>query len=156
MSDRFEDERKLIDLTFEKRGIKAREKEINKEIAELEERIKERWAAEGTGSLNSLPNADLSLRREGFVKLVGEADSDEAKAARKAAVCEALKAAGYEGYVTEGYNSRSLSSLAKDEHWDRDLPPDLEGLLTFETEHKIVVSKKRKKTTDGQPDQLPA
>lgn len=153
MADRFEKERKIAALTFEKRQIAERAKEINGELEKLEDEVLEQWAAESVKGV-PLTNAVLSMRREGFVKIVlPEGDGDEGKATRKAVICGALKAAGYGEYVTEGYNSKSVSSLAKEEHWDRDLPPELEGVLLFEPKYKIVVKAKKAKEQEA-PEQL--
>lgn len=152
MADRFEDERKLAALTFEKRQIKDREKEINKEIAELEEKILERWEMEG---LRGAPLADatLSMRKDGYIKLVTA--GDRATPAEKAAVGQALKDAGYGHLVTEGFNSRSVSSVAKEERWDKSLPPELEGKIKYEPGYKIVVTEKKQDTDDdGAPEEL--
>lgn len=151
--DRFPDERKFADLTLEKRKISAREREINAELRELEERILERWEAEGLRGV-PLTSGRLSLRKEGFVRVARA--GDEATTEEKAAAAEALKAAGYERYVTEGFNSRSVSKLAREEHWDRDLPPELEGKLTFEPEYKVRFEKPRKDKDAEEPEQLAA
>lgn len=152
--DRFEDERKFAALTEEKRGLAKREKKINGELREIEERIKERWEAEGTRKI-PLSNGTLSLRKEGYIKIERDHDGDPTPE-EKAAVAQALKEAGYDSYVTEGFNSRSVSKLAREEHWDRDLPPELEGKIKFEPEYKIRFEKPRKKNKDAEPEQLDA
>ena len=149
MSDRFEDERKLVALTFEKRDIKKREKEINGEIRDLEARILERWEAEALTGV-PLTNATLSMRKDGYVRIVSEGDDPTAE--EKAAICEALIAAGYPEYVTTGFNSRSVSSLAKEERWDKSLPPELEGKLKYDPPWKIVVRAKKPKEDDTAED----
>lgn len=149
MSDRFEDERKLAALTFEKRDLKKREKEINGEIRDLEERILERWEAEAVTGV-PLTNATLSMRKDGYVQIVAEGDDPTPE--EKAAICEALIAAGYPEYVTTGFNSRSVSSLAKEERWDKNLPPELEGKLKYDPPWKIVVRAKKPKEDDAAED----
>jgi hypothetical protein len=151
LADRFEKERRFAALKAEKDGLKEREKEINKELRELEEQILEDWAAESVTGV-PLTDVSLSLRRAGFIKL--NIAGDRATPEEKAAICQALKDAGYGEYVSEGYNSRSVSTLAKDEHWDRELPPELEGKLTFEPKYEIQVRKKSKKKDDA-GEQLP-
>jgi hypothetical protein len=149
--DRFEEERRFAALTKEKRANAARDKEINAELAELQEKILERWGAEGLRGV-PLTDAKLELRREGWIKV--KATGERATDAEKRAAIEALKAAGHEDLVSEGYNSRSVSSVAREEHWDRDMPPELEEHFTFEPEYKIIVKEVKPKAEDGAPDQL--
>lgn len=148
--DRFERERKFAALKAEKSDIERRKKEINGELAKLQEEILGSWAEEGVRGV-PLDTATLSMRRAGFIKLniVG----DRATPEEKAAICQALKDAGYDEYVAEGFNSRSVSTLAKDEHWDQDLPPELEGKLTFEPSYEICVEKKKTEEAEA-PEQL--
>lgn len=167
--DRFADERKLAELTREKREISKREKEINGKIRELEIKLKARWEQEScrgvplSGIAPTLVeteppvDATLSLEKQGFIKIVapGADGNDESKAQVKAAICQALKDLNFGEYVTEGYNSRSVSSLAKEDHWDRDMPPELEGLIAFEPSYKIKVSLKKPKTEEA-PESLAA
>jgi hypothetical protein len=148
--DRFKDEREFADLTLEKRGIKEREKEINKQLAELQERILDRWEEEGCRGV-PFDDVTLGMRRGGFVKVIRE--GEDATPEEKAAVCQALKEAGYDEYVSEGFNYQSVTSLAKEERWDLHMPPELEGKLSFEPKFEISVRKKPTKTEDA-PDEL--
>lgn len=150
MADRFEKERKFAALKAEKGELAERTKEINGELETLQEEILEAWAADGVRGV-PLADATLSMRRAGFIKL--EIKGSKATDEEKAAICQALKDAGFGEYVTEGYNSRSVSSLAKEEHWDRELPPELVGKLKFEPKYEISVTKKKPKA-DEAPEQL--
>lgn len=147
-----EKERKFVDLTFEKRDISAREKEINSELRQLNDEIRDQWEEQQKTS-SGLVDANLHLKKEGFVKVVRE--GDKATAEEKQRACDALVAAGHEEYVERGFNSQSVSSLAREEHWDQELPEELKGALTFEPEWKLSVRKKTPKKVDG-PESLGA
>ena len=145
-----EKERKFVDLTFEKRDISAREKKINAELRDLNEDIRDTWEAEGKTS-SGLVDANLHLKKEGFVKVVRQGEKPTAEEKQRA--CDALIAAGHPEFVERGFNSQSVSALAREQHWDQDLPEELKGAISFEPEWKLSVRKKSSKKMDG-PESL--
>lgn len=131
-----EREREFADLGIEKKANAARAKEINARMRELMPLILQHWEAiSKTGSKFS--DATLFMKKSGYIKIIskGEKATDE----EKAAVGEALIAAGYDSLVKPSFNSRSVSSVAKEEHWDQQLPEELKGLLQFDTDYVVEV-----------------
>jgi uncharacterized protein YxeA len=141
-----EDEAKFVANHFEKKRIKEREKEINAEQAEITERVREAWEEQGKTS-SGLTTATLYLKKEGFVKVAREGEN--ATAAEKQRACDALVAADLGEFVERGFNSRSVSTVAREQHWDQELPPELEGALTFDPEWKLAVRKKDSKKAES-------
>jgi hypothetical protein len=140
--DRFAKERKYLRLHNEKKANEKRNKEINGELADLNEDLREAWAEEGVKNI-PLDGQLLYLKKEGWVKVKGLGDeSDDARKAEiKARAIEALKECNYGDYISETYNSQSISSLAREEHWDMNMPEGLEEIFEFEPDYKVAVKK---------------
>lgn len=140
--DRFAKERRYKDLSLEKKAKAKRIKEIGAEMETLGAKLLEQWEVEGVKNL-PLDGQLLYLQKDGYVKLKQRdpEGSDEHNAEVKAAAIAALKSAGYELYVKEDYNSKTVSSLAREEHWDVEMPPELEEHFDFDPHYKIAVKK---------------
>lgn len=140
--DRFAKEREYLALHNEKKANEARNKEINKDLEKLNEEIREAWAADGLKNC-PLDGQLLFLKKEGWVKVVGlgEEENEERKAEIKARAIAALKESGYEAFVAEAYNSQSISAVAREEHWDKEMPEGLEEIFEFEPDYKVAVKK---------------
>lgn len=88
-------------------GAKAEVKRLEEKKKRLTELIVAEFSAEGTQSQKiktSFGLVTVHLRRELWAGHAGE----------KQALCDALKACGYTGYVSEGFNVQSVTALAKE------------------------------------------
>lgn len=140
--------REYADLELEKRRISDREKEINKRMRELKPRLLD---ALDRGGVRNVPIAGLAtvgLRRSGWARVVKDNPAREkATEAEKRRAIAALKEAGLDDLVTEGFNTHTVSALFR--RWDeagQDPPPELAGAIEFDVEYELSVTGAKQKT----------
>lgn len=126
----------FAELTKEKRTIDARKKDINKRLGELEPQVLDGFERDKIRSINLSGLGTLHLRKEGWVRVVKK--GKDATAAEKRRAIEALRSAGFEQYVEEGFNTQSLSAHFREITQDGEqLPAELEGAIRFDTSFKL-------------------
>lgn len=150
--------KRFAELTVEKRELKARERAINDELADLEERLLDDYAELGTDSMRADVGEDrytLYLSPDlwaGPIKS-GINDRGEPQATDDdwSAANDALRAAGLGDYLHERFNVQSFSSWLRgfrDEHgpnWRDVLPDELIEALNIDDRMRVRMVKGAKK-----------
>lgn len=119
---------RFVTLSSEEKRLKEELEEIKKEKAKLEPFLLEAMAESSIGSMKILDKT-IYIDRRLWAKY-----EDRGKA------IEALKKAGYSSYVTETFNSNSLSALIREfEANGEGFPKEFDGAITKNEVFKLKV-----------------
>lgn len=122
----------FVSLAQQRRELEAKLDTVVHRIGELEPRVLEEMADAGIPSFRHASGCTVYTERKIWAKIAAGATKED--------VVEALKAAGYDMYVTETYNTNSVSALLRE--WERDnqpLPVQLEGKIEASEVYKAKV-----------------
>lgn len=121
---------RFVELWGRKRQLREELKETDAELRQLDEAIRENVMAPlGLLSLRR-PEGTLSIRRD--VRASGGGD--------RAKATEALKRAGYAEYVSENFNSQSVSALVRELLSGLDESHDEETLLNLDFDDRVKLA----------------
>ncbi len=111
---------RFTELAREKRDLEAREKVVKREMGELEKQILDDFEA-GRVQNTRVNGMTVFLHRQLWA---GAKDGDRAR------LVAALKAAGLEEYVSETFNSQSLSAWVREQDaTGSELPPEVQDAI---------------------------
>lgn len=140
----------FVALTVLRKDLDKHLRRIKAEIADREAELLADYSDRGIkGEKDDRTGASVHIIRHVRAGVVNDpAADDEGKAAAKAKACEALKAAGLEAYVAEGFNASSLAAYFRAER-DREIavrqaagnlePVDVSALLPAELQGHIYL-----------------
>ena len=95
---------RYVELDARKRELKDEQKQLNAEMRELGDKILRDFEREGIQNLN-INGVTLYVHRQLWAGAAGD----------KQQACEALKRAGLLDYVTENFNTQSLSAWVREQ-----------------------------------------
>lgn len=140
----------FVALTVLKKDLDKQLRRIKNELATREEEILADYLGRGIkGEKDERTGASVHIIRNVRAGVVTDPGADEdGKAAAKQAACAALKAAGLDAYVAEGFNASSLAAYFRAER-DREIaarqaagnlePVDVTALLPPELDGHIYL-----------------
>jgi hypothetical protein len=132
--------REVARLKKRKREISAENREIGKRLEVLVPRLLDQYEAAQTKSVRTNEGL-VYLTRKGWARIIrDDPDRKEITDEERQRALDALRRAGLERYLKEDYNTQSLSAYLREliENGE-ELPPELKGAISFETEWDLGV-----------------
>lgn len=119
-------------LSERKKFLEAQVKEINTRLAEINEQLIEMFAEDGIQRITVQAGTDEygnPLKRTVYISRMlwlGYADAEDGnKAKAKQNLIDALKRAGYGEFISEGFNSNSVSTIVRELDPDNNTPLEI-------------------------------
>jgi hypothetical protein len=129
-----DDIKKLQKLNIEKRDLDSRLKENSREYAQLETIVLDQFAEEGVDSIK----VDGKLVKMGMLLWASPKNKDD-----RSEACEFLKENGLEAFVSETFNTTSISAHCRAirDNDDEELPEGFEDVFKLTEKYKITCYK---------------
>jgi len=112
--------REFTSLEKEKKNLEYELEKVKKKIANISQPIMDEFADKGIKNIN-IDGRTVYIERKVWAKIADDKTKEEA--------IQAIKDAGYEILVSEGYNSQQLSSLLRELERSGKFPEEFKGVI---------------------------